>query len=136
MKARHLPKHSERAFTLLEMTMVIGIMLLLMGTGFVVTNQMEQWKKGREASETLRSVYTAQRMYLADNPTKVVSSIVEADIIPYMRNSATSLPKVTSLTGAQLTIIVNQSPPVINAGSGVIYDPSGNSKDSLWDVGQ
>lgn len=136
MKVRHLPKHSQKAFTLLEMTVVIMVMLVLMGTGFVVTSKMDEWKLGREASETLRTVYTAQRMYLADNPTKVVSAIVEADIIPYMRTSATSLPTVKSLTGTQLSILVSKCPPVINAGSGVTYDPSGSSTDSLWDVGQ
>ena len=118
------------------MTIVIMVMLVLMGVGLVVTNKMDEWKLGREASETLRTVYTAQRLYLADNPTKAVSAIVEADIIPYMRSNAASLPTVKSLTGAQLSIIVNKSPPVINAGSGVAYDPSGSSTDSLWDVGQ
>lgn len=136
MKVQHLSKHSQTAFTLLEMTMVIMVMMALLSTGFVVTSKMDEWKKGREASEVLRSVYTAQRLYLADNPTKVVSTIVAADIIPYMRTSATSLPTVTSLEKTQLSIIVSKSPPVINAGSGVAYDPSGSSTDSLWDVGQ
>lgn len=136
MKMHRLSKHAGRAFTLLEMTMVILVMMVLIGAGFVATNKMDEYKLGREASETLRTVYTAQRLYLADNPTKTVSAIVDADIIPYMRSSASSLPTVKSLTGTQLTIIVNRSPPVINAGSGVPYDPSGSSTDSLWDVGQ
>jgi type II secretory pathway pseudopilin PulG len=136
MKMQRPSKHSKRAFTLLELTIVIMVLLALIKTGLYVTNKMTDWKRGREASETLRTVYTAQRMYLADNPTKQVSSIVAADIIPYMRTSATTLPTVTSLTGAQLSIIVSQSPPIINNGSGVTYDPSGSSNDSLWDVGQ
>jgi type II secretory pathway pseudopilin PulG len=126
----------SKAFTLLEMTIVIMMLIALISTGLFVTSKMDDWKLGREASETLRSVYSAQRMFLADNPTKAVSTIVAADIIPYLPNSATSLPTVKSLIGTSLSIKVNVSPPVINAGSGVTYDPSGNSKDSLWDVGE
>lgn len=122
--------------TLLEMTIVIMVLLALIGTGLFSYRKMDEWKLGRAASETLRQVYTAQRMFLADNPTRLVSSIVEADVIPYMRGNSTALPTVTSLTGAQLGILVNVSPPVINAGSGVPYDPSGNNRDSLWDIGE
>ena len=136
MKTLPLSKRSRRAFTLLEMTIVIMVLLALIKIGLSVSTKMDEWKLGREASESLRTVYSAQRMYLADNPTKLVSAIVAADIIPYMPNNATVLPTVKSLVGTQLSIIVNQTPPVINAGSGVTYDPSGNSKDLLWDVGQ
>jgi hypothetical protein len=97
---------------------------------------MDEWKLGRAASETLRQVYTAQRMFLADNPTRLVSAITNTDVIPYLPGNATSLPTVKSLTGADLGILVNVSPPVINAGSGVPYDPSGDNRDSLWDVGE
>lgn len=136
MKTLPLSKRSKRAFTLLEMTIVIMVLLALIKIGLSVSTKMDEWKLGREASESLRTVYSAQRMYLADNPTKLVSTIVAANIIPYMPNNATALPTVKSLTGSQLGIIVNQTPPVINAGSGLAYDPSGNSKDLLWDVGQ
>ncbi|MDP3851196.1 MAG: type II secretion system protein [Luteolibacter sp.] len=128
---------ARRAFTLLEMTIVIMVLIALISTGLFVSGKMDEWKLGREASETLRRVYSAQRMFLADNPTKVVSTIVAADIIPYLPpGNATALPTVKSLTGAQLGILVNVSPPVINAGSGVPYDPSGDIRDHLWDVGE
>jgi type II secretory pathway pseudopilin PulG len=133
------PRHStsaKQAFTLLEMTIVIMVLIALLSTGLFVSRKMDEWKLGRSASETLRQVYTAQRMFLADHPTRLVGSIVEADVIPYMRGNMTALPTVTSLTGAQLGILVNVSPPVINAGSGVPYDPSGNNRDSLWDIGE
>ena len=124
------------AFTLLEMTIVIMVLLALVSTGLFVNNKMDEWKLGKQAGETLRTVYAAQRMYLADNPTAAVSSITKKKIIPYLPNQATTMPKVTSLVGTQLNILVNVSPPVINGGSGVTYDPSGSSNDSLWDVGE
>jgi prepilin-type N-terminal cleavage/methylation domain-containing protein len=126
----------RRGFTLLEMTIVILVLVTLISTGLFVNTKMSEWKLGRSASETLRQVYSAQRMFLADNPTRLVSSITATDVIPYMSGNATALPTVKSLTGASLGILVNVSPPVINAGSGVTYDPSGNNRDSLWDVGE
>ena len=125
----------KSAFTLLEMTIVIMMLLALIGTGLFVSGGMNEWKLGRTASETLREVYSAQRMYLADHPTVAVESITPAEILPYLRNSATSLPTVKSMTGADLSIRVNESPPVITDGSNT-YDPSGSNRDSLWDVGE
>ncbi len=126
----------EKGFTLLEMTVVIMVLLALIGGGLFVSKQYGNWQMGRTASEDLRSVYAAQRMYLADNPTAVVSNITASQIIPYLANRSTSLPTVKSLTGATLNIRVNVTPPNINDGSGGVYDPSGSTTDSLWDVGQ
>jgi type II secretory pathway pseudopilin PulG len=135
MKASRPNRSSTRAFTLLELSIVIMVLLALIGIGLNVSTRMDDWKLGRKASEVLRDVYSAQRMFLSENPTKDVSTIVAADILPYMRNSPTAMPTVDSLTGTKLGIIVNQSPPVINSGSGSTYDPSGKNNDSLWDVG-
>lgn len=121
--------------TLLEMSIVIAVMLSLIGVGMYSSKGIDEWKLGREASENLRSVYTAQRMYLADNPTVLVANITAANVIPYLPNGVTTMPTVKSLTGTTLSILVNQSPPVVNNGSGVRYDPSGSTTDSQWDVG-
>jgi type II secretory pathway pseudopilin PulG len=126
----------RQAFTLVEMTIVILVLLALTRIGFVSSKKMSDWKAGRAASETLRSVYTAQRLFLADNPTTSVADITSGQIAPYMPNNAGAVPTVKSLSGTDLSIIVNQSPPIINAGSGTRYDPSGSFTDSLWDVGE
>lgn len=136
MKSQGKRTFSPKAFTLLEMTIVVLVLLTLVGTGVFSSRKMGEWKQGREAGETLRTVHTAQRMFLADNPTTIVSAITAAQIIPYLPSSAVAMPTVKSLDGDTLSIIVNQSPPVINAGSGVTYDPSGSNNDSLWDVGK
>lgn len=126
---------SHKGFTLLEMSVVLCVLLTLLGTGLFVSKQYGNWQLGRAAAEELRTVYAAQRMFLADNPTVLVSSITTTQIIPYLPNQATAMPTVKSLTGATLSIRVNVSPPNINNGSGGIYDPSKSSTDSLWDVG-
>lgn len=136
MRPQHLSHSVRKAFTLLEMTVVILVLLSLIKIGLFTFSKMDEWRLGREASETLRSVYSAQRMYLADNPTASVSEITSALLLPYLPNHATVMPTVTSLTGATLSLLVNVSPPTVNAGSGVTYDPSGSTHDSLWDVGE
>ena len=136
MKTQRLSRQSQKAFTLLEMTIVIMVLLALVKIGLFSSSKMDQWKLGRTASETLRQLYSAQRMYLADNPTVSVSDLNSALILPYMPGNISVMPTVTSLVGTNLTILVDQSPPVINAGSGVRYDPSGSYTDSLWDVGE
>ena len=136
MRTSPRSKSRRSAFTLLEMTVVIMVLLALIKVGLFASSALDKYKLGRIASESLRSVYTAQRMYLADNPTASVTSLTSTLLIPYMPNGATTIPTVKSLTGATLNVIVNVSPPVINAGSGVTYDPSGSNQDSLWDVGE
>ena len=126
----------SRGVTLLEMTIVILVMLTLIGVGTFSAGKFSEWKRGREAGETLRSVHAAQRMFLADRPTTTVASITAADLLPYMPSGTTSMPTVTSLEGTELGIIVNTNPPVVDAGGGVAYDPSGKTNDSLWDIGQ
>lgn len=122
--------------TLIEMTVVLCILLALIGTSLMATNKISEWKKGRDAGETLRTVYAAQRMFLADNPAVAVTAITPAQLIPYLPNKAVAMPTVTSLTGQQLAIKVDVSPPVVNNGGGVAYDPSKKSADNLWDVGE
>lgn len=135
MNTQHT-RRGKPAVTLLEMTVVILVLLTMISVGTITASKIGEWKKGRMAGETLRSVYAAQRMYLADHPTVQVSSITSASLLPYMTGSPTSMPTIEDLEGDQRTIIVNTSPPKIDGGGGASYDPSGSTTDSLWDVGQ
>jgi len=126
----------QRGTTLLELTIVIMVLLTLIGVSMYATGNIGKWRKGREAGEQLRLVYAAQRSYLAENPTAAVSSLTNDLLIPYLPNRASAIPTVISLEDATLTIIVTVTPPVVDAGGGSVYDPSGDSQDSLWDVGK
>lgn len=148
MKTPRPSRQSPKAFTLLEMTIVIMILLALVKVGFVTSSKMNEWKLGRAASETLRSVYSAQRMYLADNPTTDVTRLTDVMLIPYIPNLKAQVPPATTLvtalstattvkpiSGGSLSFRIIQSPPTF-LQNGLTYDPSGSNRDSLWDVGE
>ena len=126
----------ESCFTLLEMSLVIMMLIALVAMTSFGGGAISTWTKGRDASETLRSVYVAQRTYLADNPTAPLSSLSEAKLLPYLPMNSGTFPKVKGLDDTMRSINVNVSPPVVKDSSGSTYDPSGSPKDSLWDVGE
>jgi prepilin-type N-terminal cleavage/methylation domain-containing protein len=138
-----VPSTPARGFTLLEMTVVIMVLLALISVGFYGTSTFSDWKKGRAAGDTLRTVYAAQRTFLADNPSTAVTSITHALLLPYMPRGTAAIPVGSSLTNTQLNIFVGASPPYMTT-SGIttgtaaqpVYDPSGSNTDSLWDVGE
>jgi prepilin-type N-terminal cleavage/methylation domain-containing protein len=141
MKPSATKQFQPSAFTLLEMSIVIMVLLSLIGVGLFSSKKIDEWKLARQASETLRSVYSAKRMFLSDNPTRAVTTLTTADLIPYLPNNAVAMPAAKSLTGAALSYKVNDvtatKPPVYFIdGSGVHYDPSGSYTDQLWDVGE
>ncbi len=112
------------------------VLLALIGISMYSVGSVSSWRKGREASEKLISVQTAQRLYLSDHPTTDVSSLTAEMLIPYLPDRSTAIPTVTSLEDATLSIKLNVFPPIVVNPSGSAYDPSGNNKDSLWDVGE
>ncbi|MCW1924138.1 prepilin-type N-terminal cleavage/methylation domain-containing protein [Luteolibacter arcticus] len=143
MKSRVHVQLSRRGFTLLEMTLVISVLLLLITVGLKSTSAFKTWRLAREAGDTLRNVYVAQRTYLADNPTTPVTSLTHALLLPYIQNGPAVFPTAKSLTNTNLNVFVGVSPPFLTATattSGAVpparYDPSGSTTDSLWDVGE
>jgi prepilin-type N-terminal cleavage/methylation domain-containing protein len=141
MKSARSATPTRKGFTLIELSVVIFILIALLSMGFGMSRAIDTWKKGKEASETLRSVYTAQRLYLADHPTSAVSTLTHSMVAPYIPNgNGNTVPTAVSLTNGTLYARVNVSPPVwtttSGGTSGTAYDPSGSSTDSLWDVGQ
>jgi prepilin-type N-terminal cleavage/methylation domain-containing protein len=135
MKPIPLISCKARGFTLVEMSVVICVLIALMSTGLYFGSKISEWQAGKEAAEQLRGVYAAQRMYLADHPTTAVADLTPDILVPYLPNNPGAMPTVLSLDDAALGIDVTVSPPVLTLGDAV-YDPSGGSSDSLWDVGE
>lgn len=136
MKTSQPAKRCPPAFTLVELTLVIGVLIALMSMGFYFSTAISDWKQGRAASETLRAAYVAQRTYLADYPTTDVSTLTRSILLDYLPNNPSSFPTVETLDGRTLQVSVSVSPPVVDNGDGTPYDPSGDPSDSLWDVGE
>jgi len=141
MKPARSANPARGGFTLIELSVVIFILIALLSMGFGMSKAIDTWKKAKEASETLRSVYTAQRLYLADHPTTALSTLTPTLVAPYIPNgNGTTVPTATSLTNSTLYARVNVSPPywttAAGGTTGSAYDPSGSATDSLWDVGQ
>jgi prepilin-type N-terminal cleavage/methylation domain-containing protein len=143
MNSRAQGQLSPRGFTLLELTMVMSVLLLLITVGLKSNNAFKTWRLARTASDTLRTVYVAQRTYLADNPTTALSALTPALLLPYIQNGPATFPTATAVNGAVLNVYVGASPPFYTTTattSGAVaparYDPSGSNTDSLWDVGE
>ena len=126
--------HSLRAFSLIEVTLVIGIMLALASVITYSVGTLNEWKTGRAVSEDLKAVYVAQKSYLADHPTSLASDFTEAQLVKYLPGNLTALPTAESLDEEELTLAYKVIPPVFKLGS-TPYDPSDSTSDGLWDVG-
>lgn len=118
--------------TLIEMTVTLALMLALVGVTAFSIGGFREWKLGKQASATLQSVYLAQKSFLADRPTVSLANVTATQLLPYLPNGASEMPKVESLDGTMLSLNFNVMPPKI-AGD---YDPSGSDSDGIWDIGQ
>lgn len=133
----------KKGLTLIEMTIVILVLLILTGIGMQSAQWIGAWRLGKLASETLRSVHAAQRMYVADNPLAAVAGFDAALIDPYVIGGPPVAP--APIDGAALQIIYNfiedddtspmlgQLVPIVDQGGR--YDRSTTNFDGLWDIG-
>lgn len=124
----------QRGLSLVEITLVIGLMLLLASVITYSLSSMGDWKKGKAASEQLKSIYLAQKSYLADHPTEDSSDLTDAKIIPYLPGRPGEMPAGESLQNEALVADVTVMPPVFEL-DGSAYDPSDAPDDGLWDTG-
>ena len=133
----------QKGVTLIELTVVITVMIALISTVTLGVAAYRNWQRGLEGGEAIKAVYQAQRLYLADNPTKAVGGIVFTDISSYMPDAVTaadsgtagvvSLPNVTDPAGGTgITVNIQVSPPVMNSHT----DISNSTTDGLWDAGK
>lgn len=131
----HSPRRNRtRGLSLIEITLVIGIMLTLASVITYSISSMTDWKRGKAASESLKSVYIAQKGFLADHPTETYSTLTSDDLLPYLPGRPGAIPTATSLEDQDLSIDFQVMPPILKLGE-TSYDPSDTNSDGLWDVG-
>jgi prepilin-type N-terminal cleavage/methylation domain-containing protein len=123
---------AQAGFTMVELSIVIGALLLLIGLASAAAPPFIAYIQGEQAGQSLRAVKAAQLMYLADNPATPVSSLTQAMLSPYMPNGA--WPTLPTVNGQTPTINYTVFPPVA-ALNGSTYNPTGSTTNGLWNVG-
>jgi prepilin-type N-terminal cleavage/methylation domain-containing protein len=123
---------STRGTTLVELSVAIAVILILAGIVTLSVGPFVAYRDGSAAGEMLRSVKAAQSMYLADHPAADITTLAQANLLPYMPQG--QWPRLPSVNGQTPIINFNVFPPVALLG-GSTYDPSGSTSDGLWDVG-
>lgn len=118
--------------TIIELSLTISVLLLMAGVSIFSVAGYRDWRLGKEASTSLRSVYLAQKFLLADHPALRPANVTSEDLLPYLPGNAMAIPAVEALDGSTKSIDFNVIPPVV-AGN---YDPSGAADDGIWDVGK
>lgn len=119
---------------MLEITIVLALMMALSSVVIYSVSAISEWKKGRAAAESLKSVYLAQKSYLADHPSESYADFEANDLIPYLPNRPGVMPTGVGLEEETLTLNFNVMPPEFQLNTSA-YDPSDSPTDGLWDVG-
>jgi len=126
---------SQRGFTLVEISLVIGLLLGLATFATMNISSVRDWQKGKDAAISLQAVFAAQRAYMADHPTADISAVSAAQLQAYLPEGWSSLPTVYSLDDDSLILDHSVMPPRLFYGTSV-YDPSSSGNDGLWDTGR
>ena len=124
-----------KGLTLIEITIVLVVLLTLVGLSGIGIGAYRNWSLSKRAGEDLRSVHSAMRLYLADNPTLPASGVTAANITPYLPFSYGGVfPTFTDFDDNQIFVDFTTSPIVLvesQQADAVVYDPSGDPNDSL-----
>jgi len=148
-----------RGLSLIEVSLVIGLLLALMTMVGIGAGQVERWKRAREASVGAQAVLAAQRAYLADHPTTVVMPVGEsgdvrfdlasmgsggqplalaafAEVLSgYLPLGWSGIPDAQGVDDEPLVLDFLRIPPRWQH-AGADYDPSATANDGLWDAGE
>ncbi len=122
-------------FTLIEISLVIGLLLLLATFAGMNIAVVRDWQRGKDAGLALQAVFAAQRSYLSDHPTADIAEVSTVQLQVYLPQGWSTMPVVISLDNDALAIEHTIMPPRLMLGT-VVYDPSGKGSDGLWDAGQ
>lgn len=122
-------------FTLIEISLVIGLLLGLATFATMNIMAVRDWQKGKDAGLALQAVFSAQRSYMADHPAAEIATVSAAKLVPYLPQGWSAIPAVSSLDDDPLAVDHSVMPPRLLLG-GSVYDPTQSGSDGLWDAGQ
>lgn len=128
-------RHLAGGFTLIEISLVIGLLLGLATFAGMNISHVRNWQRGKDASVSLQAVFAAQRAYMADHPAADISDVTAAELQVYLPEGWSAIPTVLSLDNDSLNVDHSVMPPQLLMGTAP-YDPSGSGNDGLWDTGQ
>ncbi len=122
-------------FTLIEISLVIGLLLGLATFVGMNISTVRDWQRGKDAAVSLQAVFAAQRAYMSDHPTADIAEVSTVQLQVYLPQGWSTMPVVRSLDDDTLTVDHTVMPPRFMLGTSV-YDPSLKGSDGLWDAGQ
>ena len=93
-----------KGFTLVEISLVIGLLLGLATFAGMNMYAVRKWQKGKDAAVSLQGVLAAQKAYLSDHPTASMASVNVAQLSPYLPQGWTGMPAIEGLDDELLTI--------------------------------
>ncbi len=103
-------KHNSLGFTLIELSVSIGLVLLLASSGFVGFQWWSSYRDQLTAEIGLNIIAAGQRSYLIENPTQTYTNITSTNILPYLPNG--QLPALPSGSTTNLRVF----PPTATKG--------------------
>lgn len=93
----------RKAFTLIELTMVIGILLGMTAMSVFGLTYFSSLSRANRAEAILRQVEKARLSYLIDNPTSSYLQITTVDISPYLPGGFSGALEILRLNGYEVS---------------------------------
>ncbi len=103
-------KKTLKGFTLVEVMLVVGLLVGMLGLAFWGTSSWVSYQNGVKIEAGLNVIAAAQVKYLRANPTKTYSALTMTVLTPYLpAGKAPTFP-------ANTTVVVTTSPPTATYG--------------------
>lgn len=111
MKSIKCRSRGSKAVTLIEVMLVLGLLVLIGGSGLAGWNAYSIYREQLQVESALSQVAFAQRAYLTENPTMTYTGLTDAMLAPYLPGGV--MPSVPSGTAFNVRVF----PPSATKGT-------------------